>query len=286
MTALAIIAGSIVTAIIMVFVVYPLLNTSFNPPLGFTVTAGNMRNSLSWDNDALAEGITIVYSTSDYPSSPSDGTQLYSGDGTSFIHDDLNYNTKYYYTIWSQRTVDGVPRYSESYAYAAGIPYWRGSGGEAINEYVEYGDSYRVAGADGQFIELTNNPEAQDVTWSQLRHFLREDDTDKEIYKDDSFVCADYAKMLHNNAEEAGIRAAYVVITFVDKEDGHACNAFYTSDLGLIYIDSTGTETGDVNADKRVEIAVGEQYSPTSVFSSMSSTWYNVGEVEEYWIVW
>ena len=245
-----------------------------------------MQNSLSWDNDTSAEGVIVVYSTSGYPASPSDGTQLYSGTETSFVHDDLDYNTKYYYTIWSQTTVDGAPQYSENYANAAGIPYWRGSGGEAINEYVDYDDNYRVAGADGQYIELTNNPAAQDVTWSQLKQFLRQDDTDKEIYEDDLFVCADFAEMLHNNAEEAGIRTAYVVITFVDKEDGHACNAFYTTDLGLVYIDSTGTDTGDVNADKRVEIAVGQQYSPTPVFISMSSTWYSMGEVDEYWVVW
>jgi len=286
MTAMAIIAGSIVTAIIMVYVVYPLLNTPFEQPLNFTVSAGNMQNTLSWDGSASADGVTIVYSTSGYPNSPSDGMQLYSGTESPFVHDDLDYNTKYYYAMWSHVMVNSEPQYSDICASAAAIPYWRGTGGEEINEYVYCNDNYVVVGADNEYIELTNNPEAQDVAWSQLRQFLRNDDTDEVIYDDDSFVCADFAEMLHNNAEEAGIRAAYVVIDFVEEGPGHACNAFYTTDLGLVYIDCTGTEEGSVNADKRVEIAVGEQYIPKLIFRGLASGWYNMGEVDEYWIIW
>jgi len=285
-TPLMIIAGSIIIAVVMVLVVYPLLTRSFDSPLDFTVTAGDRQNSLNWSSNALAEGVILVYSTSGYPNSVSDGTQLYSGDGTSFVHKGLEYNTKYYYAIWSQRTVEGASQYSPNQTSAAGIPYWRGTGGEPINEYVEYGDDYLVRGADGQKIILTNNPEAQDVTWSELKQFLGDDDTDKEIYDLDTFVCGDFAEMLHNNAEEAGIRTAYVVMFFVDEEVGHTCNAFYTQDQGLVYIDCTGTEEGDVNADRLVQIAVGEQYSPTPVFPQPRLSWGDMGEVEEHWIIW
>ncbi|MFC2018852.1 hypothetical protein ACFLU4_02695 [Chloroflexota bacterium] len=148
-------------------------------------------------------------------------------------------------------------------------------------------DAYLV-GADGNPIVISNNPNANEPTWEELKEFLGNDDTDKQRYQLGSFVCADFAEMLHNNAEENGIKAAYVGIwlgpcSYYTRGGGHALNAFETTDRGLVFIDCTGTpEGGSHSADKIVDVKVGQDYIPKSIFPQpgWSSIWGNVGEVE------
>ncbi len=98
-------------------------------------------------------------------------------------------------------------------------------------------------GADGEPIELINNPAATDPTYEELIAFIKEDPTDKHLYSQ-NYVCSDFAESVHNNAEAAGIRAAWVAIELMGRDEGHACNAFETTDRGLVYIDCTGEEPG------------------------------------------
>jgi len=50
-----------------------------------------------------------------------------------------------------------------------------------------------------------------------------------------SFVCADFAETLHNNAEKVGIRVAYVTVNGI-----HALNAFDTTDRGWFTLTMVG----------------------------------------------
>ncbi|MDM7917596.1 MAG: hypothetical protein QUS12_00320 [Methanosarcina sp.] len=43
------------------------------------------------------------------------------------------------------------------------------------------------------------------------------------------YVCSDFAEDVHNNAEQAWIKAARVKLEFTNAS-GHVCNAFYTTD--------------------------------------------------------
>ncbi len=114
-------------------------------------------------------------------------------------------------------------------------------------QYV-YVNGARCVGADGHPIELTNNPNAHNPTFEQLLGFIICDETDTYEYLEEShspeskraYTCADFAEDLHNNAEAAGIRAAWVAIELEGKDEGHVCNAFETRDRGLVYIDCTG----------------------------------------------
>ena len=112
--------------------------------------------------------------------------------------------------------------------------------------YNSYKSAY-IAGAKGDIKYLDNNEFAKDMTYSEVISFVLEDETDKVEYNYSSFVCADSAEMLHNNAEAAGIKCAYVSVSATGISDdgvpfyGHALNAFNTTDRGLIYIDSTGS---------------------------------------------
>ncbi len=165
--------------------------------------------------------------------------------------------------------------------------YWVGPDGEREHEYVKVGGA-RIVGADGSHIELFNNPEAKDPTWQILKQFLRQDKTDQHLYDENSFVCADFAEMLHNNAENAGIRAAFVSVALDDSSPNHALNAFNTTDRGLIYIDDTGVEQGGLSADKTVDVVNDRQYVPESIFPNpgYESQWQSLGTISNIWIQW
>ncbi len=140
-------------------------------------------------------------------------------------------------------------------------------------------------------IILVNNPSAANPTYAQLLSFLKQDRTEANPYTggcnsailcppdkrdvlealnkeyeeakaagtvvDRPSVCSEYAEMLHNNAEKAGIRAGYVLCT------DHAMNVFEAVDKGLIYIDDTGSvwsfdgidKLATVGADGRIRLA-------------------------------
>lgn len=123
--------------------------------------------------------------------------------------------------------------------------------------YDPYNNCY-IAGAKGDIKYLDNNEYAKDVSYSEVISFVLKDDTDKIRYDYSSFICTDYAEMLHNNAEVAGIKCAFVSISTnsiisvstsvngvtMDNmifDGGHALNAFNTTDKGLIFIDCTGS---------------------------------------------
>jgi outer membrane murein-binding lipoprotein Lpp len=97
---------------------------------------------------------------------------------------------------------------------------------------------------DSDYVILTNNPESVNPTFSELMTFLKSDDTDSASY---SFIwgsggklCGWFAEQLHNRAEQAGIRSAFVSVDFKDEWIGHALNAFNTTDKGLVFVDCTG----------------------------------------------
>ena len=155
----------------------------------------------------------------------------------------------------------------------------------------------------GDFIILINNKNAQNPTYSQLVSFLLNTITDQFPYKytpgvlefyhgtaeshvnlkdikkiidglqepGNPCVCADFAERLHNDAEMAGIRCAYVSLDMegysdpyqlgIPSDAGHACNAFQTTDKGLIYIDVTNAP-GPSRCVKTVNIQEGEEYIP------------------------
>ena len=76
----------------------------------------------------------------------------------------------------------------------------------------------------------------KDPTYNEMMLFLKTDDTDKAEYIKDEYVCTGFATDLCNNAEEKGIRCAYVSIKFPEGT-GHTIVAFNTIDKGLIYIE-------------------------------------------------
>ena len=137
--------------------------------------------------------------------------------------------------------------------------------------------------------DVVNRETASNPTWSKLLDFLLMDETDEHAYVPGVYMCGDFARDVHNNAERAGIRAAYVVVELAG--DDHALNAFKTTDRGLVFIDCTGllaSQSGPSNCDKIVDVGLGERYVPESLFpeSGWSVTWGNMGTVRDVEIYW
>lgn len=89
-----------------------------------------------------------------------------------------------------------------------------------------------------------------DPTYKEMLAFLKEDRTDRREYVEGEYVCEDFSKDVCNNAEENGIRCAFVAMGY--PEGGHAIVAFNTIDEGLVYIES--------QSDEIVEPVVGKRY--------------------------
>ena len=170
---------------------------------------------------------------------------------------------------------------------------WVGPDHETEYEYVSCGVDCYYVGADGHLVVLVNNPDAKNPTWKELKSFLAVDHTDNLSYVDGSFTCGDFAEVLHNNAEKAGIRAAWVAIDFSSGGVGHANNAFNTTDEGLVYIDDTGIQdTAQIKnsgcfRDRRGTVLIGREYTAESIFSCVwYDEWESMGIVTNVSIQW
>ena len=141
-------------------------------------------------------------------------------------------------------------------------------------------------------------PPLRNPSWAELTDFLYEDDTDEMEYVYPTTVCFDFAQRLQKNAKAAGWRCAFVEVELegypdwygygIPSSTGHALNAFETTDKGLVYIDCTAAPGYRGNADKTVDVKVGGQYIPKSLFPEpgWSSTWGNMGTVLDVQIRW
>ncbi len=157
-----------------------------------------------------------------------------------------------------------------------------------------------VDGADMP-IELKNNPRAVNVSYQVLLDFVQRDTTDLLPYVErgnqngqTAFVCSDFAELLHNNAEVAGIRAGYVSIDWMSGEIGHAIVAFETTDQGLVFIDCTGqseysqVEEGNAGVtlgswDKVAYVVIGRKFGAISTAYARSADYSFYERFEERW---
>jgi len=90
-----------------------------------------------------------------------------------------------------------------------------------------------------------HNPTLEEIT-----SFLREDKTDSNKYVEGTYVCSHFTRDVNNNAQNQGIRCAFVGIYHPDS--AHAIVAFNTVDEGLVYFEPL--------TDERVRPIVGKEY--------------------------
>jgi hypothetical protein len=179
-------------------------------------------------------------------------------------------------TGWSTITTHGKRSIEEWKHSTQERILWRGPHGESLHEEVRHGNTTFVL-PNGAPVRLINNSAARKPSWRELVDFLGRDDTDEQTYVPNVFVCSSFAERLHNNAEAAGFSCAFVTLEFPGV-GGHACNAFETSDRGLVFIDCTnsrlrGTTAGPSNHDCVVNVRDGQPYTPRFLFPSKG--WQN-----------
>jgi hypothetical protein len=118
---------------------------------------------------------------------------------------------------------------------------------------------------------------------------------------DNPYICSDFAERLHNDAEAAGIKCGYVSLDLAGYSDsynlgipsnsGHACNAFQTTDRGLVYVDATGMPSNVSHPNRlvsTVDIEIGEEYIPVSIFPEAGwlSASDSMGTVTNIYMTW
>lgn len=144
------------------------------------------------------------------------------------------------------------------------------TGTQTVKTYIYTTDDKIEVRGSGEPVELINNPTATNPTFAELVAFLERDPTDGYSYivgpPKNAFVSSDFAETVHNNAEAAGIRAAWVDIDIEGEGNSHALNAFETTDLGLVYIDCTGNGLWDnkpqyFSGDRRALVEIGKPYA-------------------------
>ncbi len=137
---------------------------------------------------------------------------------------------------------------------------------------------------------LKNNSIATDPTWQELKEFLLIDPTDDEVYSLELFNCVSFAEMLHNNAEAAGIKAAFVAVQFTGSDIGHTLNAFRTTDKGLVYVDNTTNEQlqqiKSEEWDKIAYLATGKEYGSISLGSNTPLDYSSYEKMKADWDIY
>lgn len=118
-------------------------------------------------------------------------------------------------------------------------------------------------------IELTNNPDAIDVSWDELVDFLIWDNSSDER---EGWTCGQHSEFTHNLAESVGIRAYFVIIEFsynATTDTRHYLLAFDTTDRGRVFIECYG-------GDGICQVEEGEPYIVTDITNeNYSYQWGN-----------
>jgi hypothetical protein len=137
-----------------------------------------------------------------------------------------------------------------------------------------------TVGGNGKVLTLTNYKNAKDPTYDQLLKFLKADKTDEKPYTS-TYVCSDFAKKLHDNAEKAGIKAGWVGCHSVN----HAFNVFKTTDKGTVYIDCTGVPGGRTLQDKQLNCVKGKPLTGKYLFREdwKLNSMGTVKDLEVFW---
>jgi hypothetical protein len=93
------------------------LLTKPNPPTSLTTSSATSSSiSLSWTKGTGANNTIIQRKTGTYPTTYTDGTNIYNGTSTSTIDNTVSPGIVYYYRAWSYTNWDGLTQYSDDYS--------------------------------------------------------------------------------------------------------------------------------------------------------------------------
>ena len=156
-----------------------------------------------------------------------------------------------------------------------------------------YQERLPIVNMAGQNVVINDHGDAVDPSFKELIKFLSVDLTENQNYVYPVYTCGDFAAHLHDEAEKQGIKCGVVGVKLnttlkenmsgtlnmsnypppyssYDTCRGHAFNAFNTTDMGMVYVDSTGItveekEVGNKPSDMIVYAREGEELGEIQV---------------------
>ena len=120
---------------------------------------------------------------------------------------------------------------------------------QGLSIFGDHGDVMAVRQTGFALICSNSVQEAMDFTAT--------DRTDEHEYQEEIYTCSDFATDFNNNAEENGLRCAYIYIEYTS-DLGHSITGFDTVDRGIIFIEP--------QFDKVVTLEEGMHYSEENGF--------------------
>ena len=118
-------------------------------------------------------------------------------------------------------------------------------------EIVNISNSFNETVAEITEIKEENKTYIYDPTMEDAYDFILKDKTNENKFDDSSYNCAHYSRDVNNNAENYGLRCAYVKIN-LQYGLPHAIIAFNTTDTGLLFFEP--------QTDEKVELVIGADY--------------------------
>ena len=105
-----------------------------------------------------------------------------------------------------------------------------------------------------------------------------------------TFDTSDAAMTIHNNAEAAGLRCAFVSVSFAGSSKSYALNEFVVSDMTTpLYVDSVNLTTKTSGgSDTYVDLGIGKPYVRKDIYNTAStypidSSYGNVTNITTIW---
>ena len=132
---------------------------------------------------------------------------------------------------------------------------------------------------DGSPIILSNNLSAVDPTYEELIIFLKSNQVNQSEHNLHPFLSA---QKLQDKAEKAGYKCSWVLVTLEGGKE-QVCNAFNTTDRGLIFVDHTINKIE--GSFYLVDVNIGGQYIPKNMFNE-NEMYDFLGTIEDYKIYW
>ena len=155
------------------------------------------------------------------------------------------------FTLYSlyNTTVETIDSYSDLSAINSNLQDTKDELNSLNNQISSAENQLSDVYAEVLLLQSGNRYELHDPTYSEVISFISTDATNSNNYGS-GYTCVFFSMDVNNNAEQQGIRCAYVELDFVDS--GHAIVAFETTDEGLVYFEP--------QHDVRANIEIGSRF--------------------------
>ena len=239
-----------------------------SPPSSFTATAiTRFRIDLSWSKGSMADKTYVEAKVNSYPSSRTDGTNIYNNTGTSYSHTGLSPNQHWYYRAWSWNTTDKA--WSSTYESANAIT--------LSNTAPNFGTPSPVNGSTGQPVAFSWSIPINDVNGDTFNWTLQCNNTQSSS--------ANGASNGTKSLSLTGLSYNHLYKVWVNATDGYnitrAWYRFTTAGYPTITISHpfpTGIVTGTSTAiNGRMNSSAGRRMNVSLWSNITTGVWHKMG---------